>query len=681
MQKYNSNEFLNLLDSNSLTPYNCYNLDLDYQQYYSIKHYIENQTDNLEQDQKLNILMFDIELYTNNSGSFPKIDQAKYPINAMTIYSTKENIFKSYILLQHSNINSFPIKEQIPNLIIDFKKQLLDDKYIDIEEGIEFEIYSFTKEEDLIRSCWNEVKRIDPTVLSSWNGDHFDLPYLYFRLLNLFQKNDSEVGKLLSSFGTVKMNKFGNDFMISIPEMPLSDLLYLYKPRDESGLNYGQKLNSYSLDSVAEEELGLKKKEYKNEGITLDTFYETDPINFLLYNIIDVILVKKLNQKLKHIDSHNLLRRLMKTSFSNSLRGSTALFDTFINYELNRTGKYVRFGIVEEVNTAISEDELCNIYIPKSMNKTVRDIDQQTYRNITCKFSGAYVKQPKAQILTAKDGIIIDLDATSLYPSMINQTNISFDTYYGKIIEPWTYKILTVIKNILKNNGKISDQIYASIYDLVCKNAIRLQPQNKSEYIQHCYLIISHCLKTIENYKKPIEQLFNPINLNDYIILKKFLIPLIELLDEIHPNSKEYNSFCNEYLLNNTDFGIEFKKKYGEYMIDITTGDEIPKLYIIEDILQPNLHINRIPVTEFANYLKQKQLIVSLSGCLFLKHEVKPGLFIDFLKNLKSMRSNYEKLRNEYDEKSELYSFYDMRQKAIKVTANTTLIYHSVTCQ
>jgi DNA polymerase elongation subunit (family B) len=67
-------------------------------------------------------------------------------------------------------------------------------------------------------------------------------------------------------------------------------------------------------------------------------------------------------------------------------------------------------------------------------------------------------------------------------------------------------------------------------------------------------------------------------------------------------------------------------------------------------------------------------LILSLSGCLFLKHETKRGLFIDFLKDLKDMRNNYEKKKNEFEKGTEGYSFYDMRQKAIKVTMNTLLI-------
>jgi DNA polymerase elongation subunit (family B) len=181
----------------------------------------------------------------------------------------------------------------------------------------------------------------------------------------------------------------------------------------------GSKQASYALDNVADVELGLKKFTYKSEGMTLDTFYEKDPVNFLLYNIIDVALCVRMNSKLKHIESYNLLRRLMKTPFTASLRGSSILFDTYVNYKLNEEEKYTRFGILDETTISISDDEISTLCIPKIMKKTIKEVSQQTYRSITGHFPGAYVKQSKAQILTSKDGIIVDLDASSLYPSIV----------------------------------------------------------------------------------------------------------------------------------------------------------------------------------------------------------------------------------------------------------------------
>jgi len=635
-----------------ISPYQVYGLDLDYQQYYSIQNYLKNKTDTIDKDQFLNILFMDIEVFTNNAGVFPKPDQAKFPINAITIYSTFDKTFRSYFLLQHSNISKFPEKEEIPNLVQSFVKELLDDKYILSDEKLE--IYIFTTEIDLIRACWNQIRNIDPTILSGWSTDRFDLPYIYFRLSNILNKNEVEIGKILSKFGKIKVEKFGNEFLIKIPEYPILDLLYAYKPRDDGGLNMGSKQSSYALDFVAEEELSLKKKEYKSEGMSLDHFYERDPINFLLYNIIDVALCVRMNDKLRHIESYNLLRRLMKTSFTSSLRGSSILFDTYVNYKLNEEGKYTRFGILDETTLSISEDEISTLFIPKLMKKTIKDVSQQTFRSITGHFAGAYVKQSNAQILTSKDGIIVDLDASSLYPSMITQLNISFDTFFGKIIDPLTYKFLAMLDKPLTAKMPIPQNIYSQLYEMIVKYVDKLKPQNKGDYVQNYYIIMAYLIKKISDHKKSLDQLFNQNAIDDYIILKRYFLPMIDMFDDIHPNSKEYNSFCHEYLIN----------------------DSLPKdfeyLYIIENILKPSIKVVKIPIKSFENYLKQNNLILALSGCLFLKHETKKGLFIDFLKNLKDMRNQYEKQRDQFKKGSDEYNFYDMRQKAIKVTSNTT---------
>lgn len=383
MQSLTYEEF-NTLD---ISPYQVYGLDLDYQQSFSIQNYLANKHDTIDSDQLLNILFMDIEVYSANAGIFPKPEIAKFPISAVTIYSTFEKIFRSYILLQHVNINRFPDKTQIPELVNQFTNDLLQDKYITSDEKLE--IHIFTNEMDLIRACWGKAKELDCAVLSGWSSDRFDLPYTYFRLSNLLNKNEIEICKILSLFGKIKVEKFGNDYLIKIPELPVLDLMYLYKTRDDGGLNMGSKLSSYALDFVADHELNLRKKEYKEDGMTLDTFYETDPVNFLLYNIIDVALCVRLNHKLKHIESYNMLRRLMKTSFTSSLRGSSILFDTYVNYKLNSENKFTRFGIVDETAISISNDEIANLYIPKQMKQTIKEVSQTTVRTILGRFPGA----------------------------------------------------------------------------------------------------------------------------------------------------------------------------------------------------------------------------------------------------------------------------------------------------
>ncbi len=127
------------------------------------------------------------------------------------------------------------------------------------------------------------------------------------------------------------------------------------KPRDENGLNLGEKEPSYSLDWLSKKHLDMQKLEYNEEGLSLDAFYEKDPVNYLKYNIIDVILTVRLNDKLKHIDLYNMIRRDMNTPLSMSLRGPSALFDSLFMYEIDKLGKTTRYGIVNENIISIND--------------------------------------------------------------------------------------------------------------------------------------------------------------------------------------------------------------------------------------------------------------------------------------------------------------------------------------
>ncbi|MFA7507772.1 MAG: 3'-5' exonuclease, partial [Bacilli bacterium] len=227
LQSFSFDEFKAM----NLSPYQVYGLDIDYQQYYSIQHYLNNKTDVIDKDQILNIVFGDIEVYTANAKVFPKPELAKFPISAITLYNNFNKTFNSYFLLHQFNISKFPNKNQILDLIKRFKKELIENKYIYENENIEIEI--FTDELSLIKTCWNKIKDIDPSLLGGWNFDRFDLPYIYFRLGNLLNKNENEIGKILSRFSKIKVEKFGGDYLIKIPEFPVLDLLYAYKPRDD----------------------------------------------------------------------------------------------------------------------------------------------------------------------------------------------------------------------------------------------------------------------------------------------------------------------------------------------------------------------------------------------------------------------------------------------------------------
>jgi DNA polymerase elongation subunit (family B) len=524
---------------------------------------------------------------------------------------------------------------------------------MDTDEDIE--IHLFSNELQMIKAFWGYIHTTDPAVISGWNSSEFDVPYHYNRIGSITNDQKGyEAAQVMSKFGVVKKTKVRNLILINISDYTDMDLLYLYKPRGDGGLNYGKLQPNYSLDWVSQAVLGLKKLEYKDSGMTLDTFYERDPVNYLLYNIIDVILIKKLNDKLKHIESHNMLRRLMKTPIGLAMRGPSMLFDTMTQYNLTKDNKYTRYGLVKESENFITAPQISQIIKPKD-NKvkwSVEEIQADIFRAVVSRYPGAYVKDSPGKVVTLQDGITIDMDATALYPSMMLQYNISFDSVFGRIIDPICYQFLALVNKHVGTGIPFPPGMNAKFLEYAKNYVNRIEPQNKGNYIQYVYYILSYLMDKVVKKNVPLQKLMDPQIQEHYILLKQYLLPLIDLITEVHDKAEEYNTFCHDYLLNGKT--------------------NIHHVYIIENINEPTIRIARVPISEFPEYLKQNNVSVNLAGTLLFTHEYKPGVFAGFLKTILDLRKEYKDKRDTFDPNSDEYAFYDMRQLAAKVTANST---------
>ena len=652
IEELHYNDFIQMIKSGTISPYQLYNADVEYPQYFAKEHYLAHPNDNIDMKMPLNICMYDIEVYTSNAGEFTKAQETKYPISAVTLRFTMSNKYIAFFMLNSRNVNKFPT-DDIPGVIKHFKDELLKNGYIDETEDIE--IHLFNNELSMLRACWNTVHATDPAAISGWFSSEFDTPYTYHRLCNITgDEKGYEAAQIMSKFGVVKKTRMRNMLLIKIADYVDMDLLYLYKPRDDGGLNYGKKQPSYSLDWVSQAVLGLKKLEYKDSGMTLDTLYEKDPVHYLLYNIIDVILIKKLNEKLKHAEAHNMLRRLMKTPISASMRGPAMLFDTMTMYNLSKDDKYTRYGLVQETSQHIGNDIIKRT--PKAKDKsvkwTVNDVTEQDFRSIVSRYPGAYVKEGLGKVVTLKDGITIDMDATALYPSMMLQYNISFDSIFGRIIDPICYEFLGIINKMIGGATPIPPQMYSRFLEFSKAYAGKIGAQNKGDTTQYVYHILSHLLNQLMKRRVTIDKLMDPKIRDHYIYLKLYLIPLIDLLTEVHPKAEEFNTFCHDYILNGST--------------------NVRHVFVIENINEPSIRINRVLVSEFQDYLKANNITANIAGTLLYKHEHKLGIFAGFLNDILALRKEYKGKRDSFDPKSEEYAFWDMRQFSAKIVANTT---------
>lgn len=241
-------------------------------------------------------------------------------------------------------------------------------------------------EKDLFKKFFKFINRADIDVLTGWNIIGFDLPYLYNRSHKLFYSKE----KIFDQFSPInKINvwnrKDDNGLNIDITGISIIDYMLLYK-------QYTRKNpESYKLDDVAFEELNERKLEYDG---TLNELYENDWEKYIDYNVQDVKLIWKLEQKLKYIELIQTISLLSKCPMKFYDKVTNVLEGVFLTY-------YRR-------------NDLC---APKLKGGKVEN------------FKAAYIKEP----LKGLYQYTIDFDVTSEYPFVIMAGNISPETYFGCI--------------------------------------------------------------------------------------------------------------------------------------------------------------------------------------------------------------------------------------------------------
>jgi DNA polymerase elongation subunit (family B) len=244
---------------------------------------------------------------------------------------------------------------------------------------------------DLIRRFIDFWTRFHPDVVSGWNIKFFDIPYLVNRITKLL--GEAEAKKLspwnrLSLREAMIMNR--EHQVYDLDGVATLDYIELYRK-----FTYSQQ-ESYRLDNIAHVELGEKKIDY-SEFETLHQLYKHDYQKFIEYNIKDVELVEKLEDKMKLIEL-----------------ALTLAYDNKVNYD--------------DVFTQVRMwDAIVYNYLLKK--KIV--IPQMKRGSKSSQYEGAYVKDP----ILGMHEWVASFDLNSLYPHLIMQYNISMET----LVEPSRY--------------------------------------------------------------------------------------------------------------------------------------------------------------------------------------------------------------------------------------------------
>jgi DNA polymerase elongation subunit (family B) len=261
-------------------------------------------------------------------------------------------------------------------------------------EGDGYVVEIFTSEAAMLTRFINAFAEIQPTVISGWNTDNYDIPYLVNRIKKVL---GAQAVKKLSPAGIVEWSKSRERYKIF--GVSSLDYLTLYKK-----FTYTE-LPNYRLDTVAKFELGRGKVEYDGD---LNQLFATDIHKFIEYNMVDVNLVYDLDDKLQLIP---LARTICH-------KGHVPYEDVYY------ASKYLD-------GAAIVDLKRNGLVAP---NKRFRFIEEETEADA---LAGAYVMPPVPGLYKW----IYDLDLTSLYPSIIMSLNISPETKIG-VIQNWDEECL-----------------------------------------------------------------------------------------------------------------------------------------------------------------------------------------------------------------------------------------------
>jgi len=333
-----------------------------------------------------NIMIIDIEVEVTDG--FPMPEDADNKVTSIATYDSNGDTYYAFVLDEEKRLN------------------IKSDKNIIIKR--------FENEHELLQSFMVEYLKWKPTIVTGWNIDTFDMPYLYNRMCKVIGKN---VADMISPIQKVQWNKHRKRYLIA--GVSCLDYLGLYKL-----FTYTQ-LSSYRLDAVAEHELGENKIEYTG---TLNDLYENDIDKFVEYNIHDVRLVKRMHDKLDFIDMARGVCHVGHVPYEDVYFSSRYLEGAILVYLKN-------LGVVA----------------PNKPPRVEKRDDN--------KFAGAYVQSPQR----GKHDWVFDLDITSMYPSVIMSLNISPETKIGRL-EGWnaeefikgTKKTYTLISNG-REKGKLTE--------------------------------------------------------------------------------------------------------------------------------------------------------------------------------------------------------------------------------
>jgi DNA polymerase elongation subunit (family B) len=331
-------------------------------------------------------------IYGNNKYDYAFISD-EFPED---IFWDKDQIVIAYLDIEVGSENGFPEPKEASEEITAITMKIGNKIY-------SYGVGAFTSDNpdltykkcrdeiELINQFINDYTLIFPDIITGWNVKFFDIPYLVNRITRVLgeaEANKLSPWKKLSLRETTIMNR--EHISYDIFGVSVLDYLELYKKYSFTPQE------SYRLDHVAFSELGQKKLDY-SEYENLHQLYKHDFQKFMEYNIKDVELVERLNDK----------GRLIELAM-------TLAYDNKVNYD-----------------DVFSQVRMWDTIIYNHLKKNNIVIPQMKQGEKNAQYEGAYVKDP----IVGLHNWVASFDLNSLYPHLIMQYNISPET----LVQPAYY--------------------------------------------------------------------------------------------------------------------------------------------------------------------------------------------------------------------------------------------------
>jgi DNA polymerase elongation subunit (family B) len=322
-------------------------------------------------------------------------------------------------------------------LILD-EQQLMDEAK---SEGKE--VIPYKSEKELLNGFLDVWIKLDPTIISGWNSEFFDIPYLYYRISKVLSE---DLAQYLSPIRKVKSTSMFDggvmtDFVVigGVNHLDYMNLFKKFITKQEP---------SYALGNIGEKYVKLGKIEYKG---SLDKLFKDDVNKFIEYNIRDVEIIIELEKALKFIDLTVTIAHLCHTTYE-SIYYSTVLNDGAILTYLKRKG-------------IISPNK------PTTYNPGLKEIKEE--------YAGGYLKDPVPGLYEW----VIDLDFTSLYPSIIRSLNMGIETLVGRVV----------------NSGKFDNQwSLRELKKMDPNKLVEIEKVKKDRKLVRSEIKVAHLIELIE---------------------------------------------------------------------------------------------------------------------------------------------------------------------------------------